>query len=266
MFDGEIGEYIEAFRVRTKNGELGVTTTYIGYALDKKIIDGAIVVRADEKWKPETVVIKKSEELLDAVGTKWVISPMVNAIVDALKIERLERIAIIGTPCQCQAIRDMKEYPMQMGDLLERVKLIVGVFCMGSFTRDGFRTMIEKKFGIQLPDILNAEITKNSFRVELRDGSIKEISLDEFEENVQIPCLTCGDFTAESSDISFGNVGGGEGWKAAIVRKTHAMEIFDMAANEGYLEAERLENLDIIKKYAGEKKERAEKMAEKFRI
>lgn len=264
MMDEYIGEYIDIVRVKGLRESLGATTSYISYALDSGLIDGAIVVKADERWKPEAIVVKNSHELEKSVGTSWVISPMVYAIVDALKVERLENIAIIGTPCQCEALRNMKEYPMQMGDLLERIKLIVGVFCMGSFSQDGFKTMLEKKFKISLPDIMDAKVTSYKFMITLRNGETKEISLEELEEDVQIACLSCSDFTAKYSDISFGNAGSSDGWRTAIVRSDMAMDILKKAHKNRYIEIEKFENIDVVRKYAAEKKDRAEKISKKL--
>lgn len=262
MYNEYFGEYIGLFSVRSKKKGFGATTTYISYALDSKEIDGAIVVKADEKWKPMAVVAKTSEELKTAVGTKWVITPMVNAIIDALRVERMERIAIIGTPCQCQAIRDIMEYPMQLGDMFERIKIIVGLFCMGSFTQDGFKTMVERKMGIALPDIERAEIKSDKFVVKLRNGECKEISIEDVKGDIKFACLTCEDFTAKSADISFGNAGSTNGWRSTIVRNKVAMEILERAKDAGYIEYEELplSGIEEIKRLAEEKVKRAIRM------
>ncbi len=262
MYSEYFGEYIDVFKVRSLKKEFGATTGYLAYCLDYGEIDGAIVVKADEHWKPKAVVAKNSEELKSAIGTKWVITPMVDAIINALRIERMDKIAIIGTPCQCQAIRDIKEYPMQLGDIFERISLIVGLFCMGSFTQDGFKTMLERKFGITLPEIVKAEIRTDKFVVFLRNGKIKELPIDDVKGDIKIACLSCEDFTAKSADISFGNAGTSNGWRSCIVRNNFALKLLKAAQEEGYIEYAALEPEGVkeIESLAMEKAQRARNM------
>ncbi len=257
------GEYREILSVRSLKRNLGAATSYISYALESGEIDGAIVVKADEQWKPQAVVVKTSEELKEAIGTKWVIVPMIKAIIDALRVERLERIAIIGTPCQCQAIRDIKDYPMQLGDIFERIKLSIGLFCMGSFTQDGFKTMVERKLGISLPEIKDAYIEHDRFVIILRNGKTRDISIEKVKNDVKLACLYCDDFTARSADISFGNAGSISPWRTAIIRSDDALRILKDAASEGYLQYKEMEKSGIeeVKQLSIEKIERARKFS-----
>ncbi len=262
MYEKYFGKYIDVVRVRSRKPSFGATTALIAYALDSNEIDGAIVVKADDNWNSKAVVIKDSEQLKSAIGTKWVITPMVDAIVDALKIGRLDRIAIIGTPCQCQAIRDMREYPMQVGDIFERIKLIVGLFCMGSFTQDGFKTMLEREMGISLPQIKSAEIKMNEFIVVLRNGEVRKISLESVRRDVKLACLSCDDFTAKSSDISFGMAGSKGDWRSCIIRSEYALTILRSAEKNGYVEVGKMDDegiIDIVNQ-AHEKMRRASKI------
>ncbi|NPA74811.1 MAG: hypothetical protein GXO25_01860 [Euryarchaeota archaeon] len=259
MYSEYFGEYIKILKVRSLKKGLGATTSYLAYCLDAGVIEGAIVVKATEHCKPEAVVARNSEELRATIGTKWVTIPLIDAIIDALRIERMDKVAIIGTPCQCQAIRDIKEYPMQLGDIFERITMIVGLFCMGSFTQDGFKTMLERKFGITLPEIVKADIKADKFVVYLRNGKIKELPIDEVKGDIKFACLSCDDFTAKSADISFGNAGSSNGWRSAIVRDESVLNLLSAAADAGYLEYRPLEQDGIteIEKMARDKAARA---------
>ena len=263
MYEEYFGNFKAIYSVHSLKKDLGATTTYISYALESGEIDGAIVVKADDQWKPKAVVVKTSEELKEAIGTKWVIVPMISAIIDALRVERLEKIAIIGTPCQCQAIKDIKEYPMQLGDIFERIKLSIGLFCMGSFTQDGFKTMVERKLGISLPEIKDAYIEHDRFVIILRNGKTKEISIEKVKNDVKLACLYCDDFTARSADISFGNAGSISPWRTAIIRSDDALRILKDAASKGYLEYKQIEKngIEEIRQLAREKIERARKFS-----
>lgn len=216
----------------------GAVTALISAALTSGEIDGAVVVKADDLWRPRAVIATTEEDILAAAGSKWVITPMVRAILDALMGKRLEKIAIIGTPCQAQALRDMKEYPLQTGELASRIKLIVGLFCMGSFTQDGFRTMVETRYGISLPEIKDAEVTEEFFSLTLKDGRQVNIPLEEFHGGVQVACLSCNDFTGRSSDISAGRQGAEEvGERVFIIRTEEGRRVLERAEEMGYLKS-----------------------------
>ncbi|MCD6383809.1 MAG: Coenzyme F420 hydrogenase/dehydrogenase, beta subunit C-terminal domain [Thermoplasmata archaeon] len=237
--DDEImGEYRYIKIVKSLRTRGGAVTSLLSAILKERVIDGAVVVKADEMWRPEAVVATTEEEVLAAAGSKWVITPMVGAILDALSTRRLERIAVIGTPCQAQALRDLKEYPMQMGEFPRRIKLIIGLFCMGSFTQDGFKTMIETKYGIRLPEIKDAHVGEEYFTVYLKGGEEVKIPLEEFREGVQVACLSCDDFTARASDISAGRLGAPEGKTVFIIRTEEGEMAFKEAERLGYIKSE----------------------------
>ncbi len=258
MYDKFLGEYLKVVKVKSLLKDFGATTSYIGFALDYGEVDGAIVVKADENWKSRAIVVKSSKELKSAIGTKWVITPIMDAIIDALRIERLDKIAIIGTPCQCQAIKDIKDYPMQVGNIFDRISLVVGLYCMGSFTQDGFKTMLERRFGISLPEIKSAEVRMDRFVINLRSGEKKEILIEELKKDIKLACLHCEDFTAVNADISFGNAGARDGWRSAIVRTEHALNILEKAKERKYLYFDELEKegVEEIREYARKKAER----------
>ncbi len=54
----------------------GIVTALLCFALDEKIIDGAVVAGpSDEMWKPEPTVAMSSDEIMAAAGTKYTLSP-----------------------------------------------------------------------------------------------------------------------------------------------------------------------------------------------
>ncbi|RLF70374.1 MAG: hypothetical protein DRN40_04760 [Thermoplasmata archaeon] len=262
-----LGEYLEIMLVRSLRPRGGAVTALISAALTAGEIDGAVVVKADDLWRPKAVIATSEEEILSAAGSKWVITPMVRAILDALRSRRLEKIAVIGTPCQAQALRDMKEYPLQTGELASRIKLIVGLFCMGSFTQDGFRTMVETKYGIRLPEIKEAEVKEEFFSLTLKDGRQINIPLEEFHGGIQVACLSCNDFTARSSDISAGRHGAEEmGERIFIIRSEEGRKILQTAEEMGYLKSGEAteKNVEEIFKEGVAKWRRAERFTEQL--
>ncbi len=95
----------------------GGTTTLLIYALEKGIIDCAIVMKDNTP-----TLATKSEDIIEAAGIKFGISPNVSKLHEAID-KGYKKIALIGVPCNVTASRTIQSIG------LEELKLIVGVFC-----------------------------------------------------------------------------------------------------------------------------------------
>ena len=59
----------------------GIATALLCFALDEKIIDGAVVAGpSDEMWKPMPTVALSSDEIMAAAGTKYTLSPITGCL------------------------------------------------------------------------------------------------------------------------------------------------------------------------------------------
>ena len=128
----ELGNYKSCVSARSTDKEIlkhaqdgGIVTSLFGFALDEGIIDGAIVAATKEfahkhpekammdnsnmefhePWRPIPVIVTTKADLLAAAGTKYNISPNVSLIKEATRSFGLDKVGIVGTPCQMQAIR-----------------------------------------------------------------------------------------------------------------------------------------------------------------
>ena len=116
----ELGNYKSCVSARSTDKELlkyaqdgGIVTQLFAFALDEGIIDGAIVAGVGaEPWKPEPIIATTRAELLAARGTKYNISPNVSLIKEAVRSYGLDKVGIVGTPCQMQAVRKAQLYPV----------------------------------------------------------------------------------------------------------------------------------------------------------
>jgi coenzyme F420 hydrogenase subunit beta len=59
--------------------------------------------------------------------------------------------------------------------------------------------------------------------------------------------MVCTDLTAEKSDLSFGGVGSKEGYTTVLARTGLGLELFQDAADRGYIKIEPLERQVLIK-------------------
>lgn len=118
--EDELGNYIDIISARRAGGgdekKAGAATALLRYAMEKGIIDCAIVVG------DEPVIVTKPEKLEECSGIKFVVAPTLSLLREAVR-KGYSRIAIVGVPCQAKAARKMK----MLGN--DEIKLIMGVFC-----------------------------------------------------------------------------------------------------------------------------------------
>ncbi|HID43646.1 MAG TPA: 4Fe-4S dicluster domain-containing protein [Archaeoglobaceae archaeon] len=99
----------------TKQG--GAATSILVYALEKRIIDCAIVMIENNP-----VIATKPEDIIRAAGVKFGISPNVSMLRKAIEMG-YGKIALVGVPCNVRAVRNIQSVG------LEELKLVFGVFC-----------------------------------------------------------------------------------------------------------------------------------------
>ena len=108
----------------------GIVTALLTFALDEKLIDGAVVAGpSDEMWKPEATVALSSDEVMAAAGTKYTISPNNWVLKQAVRQYGLEKVGIVTIPCQTMGIRKMQSYPFGVRFLADKIALDIGICC-----------------------------------------------------------------------------------------------------------------------------------------
>jgi coenzyme F420 hydrogenase subunit beta len=262
----EIGKYIEIFGAKSKMDikyaqSGGAVTAILCNALDEGLIDGAIVV-SEDKWtmEPKSVLATTKEELIKAAGSRynWNV-PILEALKEAVMVKKLEKLAIVGTPCVINAVFQILASD---NDLLKpfkkAIRLKIGLFCTETFKYGELMAKI-KSMGINPWEIKKIEIRKGKLAIDLLNGETKELPLKDVEPYVRKGCSVCRDLTALVSDISAGNVGTPEGVTTLIVRNEWGKGFVERAILNGYLEKVDCEvNIDAIKKLAKKKMERGD--------
>ncbi|MEM2911376.1 MAG: Coenzyme F420 hydrogenase/dehydrogenase, beta subunit C-terminal domain [Candidatus Bathyarchaeia archaeon] len=245
----EFGVYRKLLVARAKDANVqgvsqdgGVATALLLFALEKGIIDSAIVsgVSKDKPFYPVPKLATTPSEIMESAGTRYTYSPNILALAEGIKQKR-SSIAFVGTPCQIRAIRKM-----QMAGLKKYVaplKLLIGLMCSESFSYEGLmEKYIHEKLGVSLNDIVKINI-KGKMLVMSKSG-VKTIPLAEVKQYVRKGCGVCEDFSSELADISAGGLGL-EGWTFVIIRTKEGEEIFDAAEKAGVLETRPVEKDEL---------------------
>ncbi|WP_423793215.1 Coenzyme F420 hydrogenase/dehydrogenase, beta subunit C-terminal domain [Methanocaldococcus indicus] len=226
----------------------GVVTTFLKYLIENKKIDGAIIVARDEYWKPISMIVQTADDIIKGAKSKYTISTM-EALRKAGELG-LKKVAVVGLPCQVNALRKIKYFPylskhdFELGrdgkpTKLPKIEYLIGLFCMEKFEYNNFKEVLEKH-NINIKDVKKFDIKKGKLLVYL-DNEVKEIKLSEFK--VLDGCKVCRDFTAELADISVGSVGSPDGYSTIIIRTEKGEEIKKAIELKEGVDIEKIEKL-----------------------
>ena len=282
-----IGLYRDVFSARTTDEDIlkvstdgGVVTSLLLYMLENNLIDGAVVSERTGLFSRKPIVATSRDELIQAAGSQFSesfhleeIGDRYTTFVPTIRIIResipksLNRLAVVGTPCQIETIRKMQLLSILPADV---ITFTVGLFCMQSFALDDLmKKRFAKKHRINLKDIVKLNV-KEDFILTMNSGMTLRIPLEEIEEVAKPPCLTCRDFANDYADISVGGVGSPDGYTTVLIRTIPGQRIYTEALHQGYIkhkserniqekQAEKSRMLSLIEAFAERKRKRAEK-------
>jgi coenzyme F420 hydrogenase subunit beta len=174
----------------------------------------------------------------------------------------LNRVALVGTPCQIKSLRKMQVLNLIPSDV---IKFCFGLFCSGNYTLGPDEQQhLADVAGISWADVRQFTI-KDKLIITLNSGKKKSVPLQVIESMKRYACQYCSDYSAEFADISFGGIGARDGWTTVITRTPlgrailadsrsfKAIEQVDVADDPEY--ASRA--LQAVRKASSEKKKQA---------
>ncbi len=280
-----IGDFQRVTSAQTTNKEVkkictdgGVVTSLLLSLLDRSLINGAVVSKKTRRFARKAIIARTPEELIEAAGStfsgslhleefgrKYTTYTPILSTVKSLEKRDLHDIAVVGTPCQINAIRKMQCLGIIPAHL---IKYTIGLFCIENFSFDDVtRERLEKKLDINLEDIVKLNI-KDDFIITLTKGVTIHVPLEEVHEVARPACFACQDFSNEYADISVGGLGSPDGYTTTIIRTELGASVYDEAIRKGYIqertfedaEESRLEKMMMMAKivsFSGRKKMRA---------
>jgi coenzyme F420 hydrogenase subunit beta len=236
----------------------GMVSSLIDFALREKMIQAGILTPRDGDLLPHGKVITSRKAVLSCAGSSYVSGPTLEALNKGPWKEK-ERIGIVGLPCQVLALARMRASKLEKKTPIDRVDLVIGLFCTWALDYKPFMTFLYKRIGSHSIKKLN--ITSPPERIlEVSVGSkLHRMSVDDIRPFIRPSCRVCLDMTSELSDISIGTVEGKEGWNTVIVRTATGENLFRQAMKAGVIETRPLpkNNLSHLKEASLLKKRRA---------
>ncbi|MDD1676308.1 MAG: coenzyme F420 hydrogenase subunit beta [Methanomicrobiales archaeon] len=277
-----LGQYKMVLFARTTDKEIlrgaqngGIVTALLSYALDTGIIDGAVVAAPSrskpwrgkfDPWRSEPIVAMTRDQLLSARKTGYNISPNVMMIKEATRSYGLDRVGIVGVPCQIQGVRKAQLYPIGMRGVPDKIALVIGIYCMEVFPYQSIVQIVEDHGGVKMESVEKIEIGKGNFTVVTERGRTIQIPLNETRDLEQPGCHVCLDYAATLADISTGSAGSPAGWSTVFIRTKIGDEVWKRAMQAGLFETKPIgqvePGLGAVEKLAVEKITRNKKTLE----
>ena len=215
MLSKDVGKFKNTYLAYSSDKDIrkagqsgGVISSLLIYALEKKIINGAIVTRwsKDDPLKPEMFVATSKDEILQAIKSKYCPVSTEKIFKEIKNIEG--KIAFVGTPCQMHKLKKLEKKDKK---IKEKIILHFGLFCTGVMSYK-FQEYILSVAGIRKQDVINFTYKKKKsapLSIELKNGETKTISnqcrLKLKPLFTPDECYSCRDRLNGLSDISFGD-------------------------------------------------------------
>ena len=244
-----LGHYLEIISVKLTEkaresipAKAGPLSGLLCFAMENGLVDSSIITNKDDKFRPVPMIAQNSQDIFKGVGYKPSQGPLLSLLGNAINKESTD-IAVIGTPCQIQALRKLQNHPAFDYEAYDLVSLAIGTFCFGTYYNQ-LLEMVFNEFGIKPSEIDKIDTDKDNFNMKIIcNSTVKEIPLNYlYEKAIRKACFSCSDYTSSLADLSIGKFGSKEGWNTLIVRTERGKEVFDLAVDQKFLEAEPLEH------------------------
>lgn len=245
-----------AWKAKAQNG--GVVSALIGFALQEGIIQAAILTRREAQLLPQGQIVSQRSQVLSCSGSSYISGPTLEALNQG-PWQGDEQIGMVGLPCQVLALAKMKTAALETKTPIDRVGLVIGLFCTWALDYKPFKTFLDDRFGPSPIEKLDITPPPDRLLQVLAGGRVEGISLDEIRAFIRPACGVCLDMTSEFADLAVGTVEGMVDWNTLIVRTERGADLVERAEQTGIIETRSLadENLTHLKEASLLKKQRA---------
>ncbi|GAP13705.1 coenzyme F420-reducing hydrogenase, beta subunit [Longilinea arvoryzae] len=224
------------------------------------LLDGMIMLDLD-RWNLEPVARIGStvEQIVDTIGPQYLWAPIFDALNEAVFEQKMENIAVIGTPCSAQAIRKLRSSTNELLKPYQKaIRLSVAVFCTGIYRPEMIDEVLVKRMNVSRDQVRRLEISPDRqwLQATLWDGSVRTIQRQQAESFTRPGCGKCDDYLGESADLAIGTLGAPAGTSTLIVRSQAGAVFTRNAVQMGLLETSPEVDVQALEAAASEKDRR----------
>ena len=199
--------------IRSVGASGGVVTGLLVYMLEKRLIDGAVVVGMDPErpYLSKGILARTKREIIKASKSKYCITPS----MEVLKEIRKEKgqFAVVALPCQIHALRKMETVDPALS---KKIYCIFGLYCHCNLNLNApIEALTASK--MDLEDVAEFQYrgggwpgglwvrTKNGMTKSIHHACMRTSMNVMFRLFGATRCYYCVDALAEFSDLSFGD-------------------------------------------------------------
>jgi len=245
--------------IRYHSSAGGVSTQFLIYLLEQKIVDGVVVTRfqSGNPLRPETFIATNRQEVLSARSSKYCPVSM-NGIIRKIKAFN-GKVIVVGLPCHIQGFRKSAT--------MNRVirEKITGYFAIYCSSNRNYRAMdaLLKRHKIIRKEVQSFIFRDNgclgSLEIRTKQKSVSEPYISYFPKlrSFYKPkrCLTCFDHYGMLADVSFGDVHlhpyfNEIGVNSIVVRNELYSFLLKRAVADGYLDLKTMPAEDVNRSQA----------------
>ena len=206
----------------------GMVTTLAARLLERGEVEAVILAGTNPgtRFEPRPVLARTPEEVRACAGNKPSLSPNL-ALLDRVREAGIRRLAVVGTGCQVQILRQAEP---ELG--LDRLDLI-GLPCSDNVTyadQQLFLSTISRSPGT----VAHYEFMQDfSLWLTHEDGHRERVDyidfpMDRLQGIFPSACLSCFDYPNTLSDITIGYLGAPLGWQWVLARTDRGLALLDL--------------------------------------
>lgn len=233
----------------------GVVSALLVYAIEKGLIDAAVVTGMDKTkpWRVAPVLASTRETVIANARSKYATSPTNEILKEAA--DKFGKVGLVGLPCQIHAWRKIQT-SNRPKKLVSAIQFGIGLFCGVGSTHIGTEHMVVEACGIPLEMISKLEFRggpyPGRFQVTARDGKViappPASLMIHGSAFFRDRCLMCLDYSNLLADVAVGDFyhpdmkPGALGWSVIIVRSEKGQVLIEDAIRHDLLYAEPLDS------------------------
>ena len=185
----------------------GAGTALLLTALRTGLVDAVVVIGRDPEkpWRSKALITSDEDSVIPSGQSSYCITPNLHE----LAASPYERLALVGLPCEIQALNKMRNLPSPP-PVADKVLLTLELACSSSTRVEGTEHIVTELLDVELDDVVKLKYRQGeypgSFSVTLKDSTTRAIpfwkSVQTFSKFKTFRCRSCPDWWSGLADVS----------------------------------------------------------------